>query len=148
MRIDEALKLEGRIVDCGCVFGGYYGYLKVLKRKPWRGEIEILALSGFPLPILGRFIYPIKKGTIRNFGHCNVNITDLIEIPGYQESMIKSFYITLESLKKIHMLDKNLQNRSIKAMEDNEWLINHPDYYGGYKKEDMPKLLAQDNEGK
>jgi len=138
MKIKEALKLEGSIVDCGCVFGGYYGYLDVIHSKPWRGKIEILAVSGFPLPILGRFIYPIKKGTVRTFGHCNVNPTDLKDIPDYKESMKKEYYITLNSLKKNGMLDKVLLERCIKSMEDNEWLINHPDYFGGFRKEDRP----------
>jgi len=138
MKIKEALEMEGNIVDCGCVYGGYYGYLKVLDRKPWRGQIEILAVSGFPLPILGSFVYPIKKGIVRSFGHCNVNKTELDEIPDYQESMIKAFYITLNDLKKNRMLDKNLLRRCIKSMEDNEWLINHPEYFGGFKKQEFP----------
>lgn len=137
MKREEALKLVGKPVFAGCWAGSYGGILKELtESKPWRGIVILKSVVEFPFPTYGNFVKPLRYNMERSFGH--PNITPFVgKLPEYKESMIEAFFNLIKQLEK-H--PDTLVKKGVKSLKENEWLVKHPDYMGGWKKSDMPKL--------
>ena len=138
MKRDEAVLLEGKPVIASCVWGSYVGILKkveIRERKSWRGTVIIKSIYDFPLPIWGRFVYPIKYDTERSFGHCNIYPFPDDIIPDYKQSMIKCYDKCIKSLEN-H--PDTLVQRGVASLKKFEWLVKHPKYMGGFRSGDIP----------
>ena len=140
MKKDEALTLVGKTVFAHCWVGSYIGTLKeviIRPHKPWRGIVIIKAIAEFPFPTWGSFVKPLRYNMERSFGHSSIALFNDGEIPDYKKSMIDTHTALLKQLEK-H--PDSLVQKGVKSLKEFEWLVNHPDYMGGWKTTDMPEL--------
>ena len=57
------------------------------------------------------------------------------ELPDYKKSMIEAYY---NLIKQLENHPDSLVKKGVESLKENKWLVEHPDYMGGWKKSDMP----------
>ena len=135
MKREGALKLVGKNVFASCWVGSYGGILKeVTNHKPWRGIIILKSVIDFPFPTYGNFVKPLRFNMERDFGHSSISPFDG-ELPDYKESMIESYF---NLIKQLENHPDSLVKKGVISLKENEWLVKHPDYMGGWRESDMP----------